>query len=262
MQEASAGLRVLDTPSEYWKKINEKMDANLLVYGYENFRNTLDRWYVGQYRDEEHHKCIATAWDYLYETYPKDILDKFSESSEGKPYAFKYKDRYVTMDLAVSLNEYFVMDKAIEFKNIKTIHEVGAGYGRTAYIIKALHPEIKYTIFDIEPSLSIAKKYLSTLLKDNLIEYKSPSELDGGCDLLLTIDCLHEMLKEQVDAYFDYANTCKYFYFTCANEYYIPYDDIHWNRKDYPIKDTWKVLLNQEHVIRPAYFEVLCQTSA
>lgn len=193
----------------------------------------------------------------MYACYPNDTLDRFSEPLEGNPVATKYLGRFVTSDLAISLYEYFTLSEFIDFNSLKNIHEIGAGYGRTAYVIKTLHPSIDYSIFDIEPTLSLSKKYLTSILGDSL-NFNTPENMNNECDLFLAIDCLHEMTSNMVKHYFDYANNmAKSFYYSCWNSTEILEHNISWKQLDYPVNPGWKEILNRRHAIRENYFEVI-----
>jgi len=90
--------------------------------------------------------------------------------------------------------------------NPKTIIELGAGYGRTAYVFLKANPDIRYTICDIEPALSIAKRYLISQFPDADITFLSPNNLrhlpKKSADLFITISSLQEMPMEQIKYYY------------------------------------------------------------
>ena len=200
-------------------------------------------------------KELIALWDKMYERYDNSILDLFSEPEEGEPLSIIYKGRSVSNDLALSLYEYFTLTELLEFSTIESIFEIGSGYGRTAYVIKKLHPNIKYTIFDLEPCLNLSKRYLGSVIQNNDIAFKNPDSIDGHCNLLLAIDCLHEMTPKTVKHYFDMADkVADSFYFSCWKETVLP-EGITWKQKDYPVKDSWRQLMSREHGIRKDYFE-------
>lgn len=233
--------------------------------GYENFKRSAGLIYNNYYYDgikfhEDYEEKLFDFWVNLHRFIPKRLLDQFCEPEEGNPISVVFNGRNVTFDLGMSLYEYWLLSEYIDFSNLKTIHEIGAGYGRTAYVISKLHPEIKYRIFDIEPSLGITKRYLSGLLPSSNLEFDTPENLSGECDLLLGIDCFHEMTKEAVDSYFDYSEkSSKYLYFSAWKETDGPMDGIKWKMGSYPVRESWRGLFSRTHGLRAGFFEALYQ---
>jgi len=252
-------------PSQYWENINYEMYQRLWTSGYENFKATSAILYNDDYNGnmDKQQFDIKTVWESLYEYIPKELLESISEPMVGNPYHVICDGRVITLDLACSVREYWLLSQHIDFSKIKRIVEVGGGYGRTAYVIMKLHPHIKYSMYDVEPSIGLAKRYLNDVLPNNNFEFKTPDQLDGKCDLFLAINCLHEMKVEHVREYFEYADkNAEHFYFSCWYRGTVPFDNLVWLKKDYPVREHWKQLFSQPH-IRTGWFEELykCQTS-
>jgi SAM-dependent methyltransferase len=253
-------------PSLYWENINYEMYQRLWKHGYENFKASSAILYNDDYQGNQDKQQfdIKTVWEGLYEYIPNELLDSMSEPLVGNPYHVLCDGRVITLDLACSVREYWLLSQHVDFKEIKSIAEVGGGYGRTAYVIAKLHPHIKYVLYDVEPSIGLAKRYLNEVLPVNNFEFNTPDELKGPCDLLLAINCLHEMKVEHVRDYFDYADkNASYFYFSCWYRGTVPFDNLVWLKSDYPVRPHWKLLLSQPH-IRQGWFEEMyrCLPSA
>jgi len=254
------------TPSKYWVTLNKRADGMIEKFGYENFKRTVGLFMYNDYffnHDTgelvgDYEQKVIEVWDKLYSMYPNNILDKLYEPEEGNPFGVVYKGRLVSLDLAASFAEYFMMAQFIKMKSIKVIHEIGAGYGRVPYVIKQIHPDITYRIYDIEPSLSLAKRYLGSVLPDSKIEFHTPDKLDSSCDILIAMNCLHEMTRNHVSDYFDYADkNAGYFYYTCWKKGIVPEEDITWVQSDYPVKEKWVPLYLGQHRMRTEFFEAL-----
>ena len=248
-------------PSLYWEHLNYNMYQRLWKGGYENFKDNAAIIYNDDYKGnlEGQQFDIKELWESLYGYIPHDLLDKFSEPLEGNPHYIICNGRPVTLDLGCSIREYWLLSQHVDFSKVKEIAEVGGGYGRTAYVISTLHPEIHYTMYDVEPSIGLAKRYLSSVCPKSNLEFKTPDKLDGSIDLLLAINCLHEMKVEHVREYFEYADkNAQYFYFSCWYRGTVPFDNLVWNKEDYPVREHWKKLLSQPH-IRKGWFEELYQ---
>jgi putative sugar O-methyltransferase len=247
----------MTTISKYWEKLNESHNALMEEYGYENFKASVGRIYNDDMDYEKVLKSIEVLWEMLYAQIPEELLKRFEEPIIGNPPILLCNGRRVSIDLGCSIREYYLLSQYIDFDKIKTIVEIGGGYGRLPYVITQMHPDIEYIMCDIEPSLGLAKRYLSDVLPGNKIEYITPDKLNAKCDLVIAANCLHEMVKEQVDKYFNYVNdNAKYFYYSCWKDTTIPLDLIKWTQKDYPVRKEWIKLLSQDH-IRQDFFEEL-----
>jgi len=253
------------TPSKYWKWLNKRMKIMFKeLGGYDNFKRTAGHIYNDDYISlhaneprKLHNLDCGVLWNFLYSSLPKDLLDQFEEPLEGNPVTGMMFGRHVSIDLGCSILEYHTMSKFIDFNKINTIYEIGGGYGRTAYVITKLHPKIRYVLIDIEPSLSLAKRYLSSVAKWGNFDFRTPDSLVGKCDLFISIDCMAEMTRKQVYDYFSFINSnAIYFYFVTWLEAICAFDNIFWRFNDYPIREKWKRLLLQQH-IRMGWIEAL-----
>jgi hypothetical protein len=236
-------------PSLYWISLSAGHYKKLRESGYDNFKRTVALQYHTDFRDgddiNKYKNTIKSMWDIAYEELPAEFLDKLHEPVIGNPIHIEYRGRVVTLD----------------FAGVKKVSEIGAGYGRTAWVFLLLH-DLKYTIFDIKPAIEISERYLRAVLPERNITFKDPCELGGKCDLMIAIDCLHEMTRKQVEDYFEYIDkNARYFYFSCFKQAFVPFDGINWGIDDYPCRKNWKIIFTKQHSMRPDYFEVLVDTN-
>lgn len=249
----------------YWDALSKRCDSLISDYGYDNFKRTVGLIYNDYYfnhetkqLDPDYDDKVKEIWDRMYTVYPAQFLDQFSEPLLGNPLAIEYSGRPVTIDLAASIAEYGLLTEYLDLRQIFTIHEIGGGYGRLAHLICQMHPQITYRMYDIEPSLSLAKWYLTKLLPEAKLEFHAPEELTDPCDILIAMDCLHEMTKKQVNHYFSYANSkTQCFYYTCWKETNVPDHGISWKMEDYPVRKKWTPLYVGQHRMRTQFFEAL-----
>jgi putative sugar O-methyltransferase len=101
------------------------------------------------------------------------------------------------------------------------VAEIGAGYGRLAYLITKLFPNVEYNIFDISPALAVSQNYLACVLGEHRVstfreipQLASNSEIraflphqielfpDNYFDLVINVSSFDEMAAAQVDHYF------------------------------------------------------------
>ena len=253
----SSAIQEMNTVSKYWEYLNKKSIELIDNYGYNNFKQTVARVYNDDEVPESNFEFTRMLWDKLYATLPIEFLEKFSEPEVGNPGIILRDGQLVSIDLGISIRDYWAISKHIDFSTIDSIVELGGGYGRMPYVITQLHPNIEYTMCDIEPSLGLAKWYLSKVIPDSLMYYTSPELLRNRADLVIASNCLHEMSRQQVHKYFDYVDqNATYFYYNCWKDTTMPYDYIRWEQGDYPVKNHWVKLFERDY-IRRDYFEAL-----
>jgi len=108
-------------------------------------------------------------WDYVSRLDNESVLKKIKEPTEGNPPKIYLKKILISQDLANSVLEYFSIMENVNKNEINSILELGAGYGRTAYVFLKMIPNVKYIIVDIPPALYLAEKYLSNQFRDKKI---------------------------------------------------------------------------------------------
>jgi putative sugar O-methyltransferase len=292
--------------SEYWAKLSNKHIEQLRKDGFENFKQTVAMNYFTFFAGlrepyvkfllqklpvskivwssirafvSRKHQIFSKKqsliynfvnyllWEYIIFQGDKEILTRLYEPLEGNPLSCRFKGKEISQDLGHSILEFLSISKGItDLNSLETIVELGAGYGRTAYVFMSLLPKVRYIVVDIPPALYVSQRYLSKLFPEKKIfkfrlfrdfsevaeEFKScqvafflPSQLESlplkTVDLFMAIDSLHEMRLEQIKKYFFLieALTRKYFYFKCWKITKIPYDNIILSEKDYPVKQEW-----------------------
>lgn len=215
----------------------------------------------------------------------EDLLEKIEEPLEGNPFRIYYKNRLISQDICNSILEYYSIMNQIpsSVKSNLSIAELGAGYGRLAFIfLKAL--KCKYVIFDIPPALYVAQRYLSSIFPelkffnfrdfDNYAEVKQVYENADVCfftpnqlellpkpqfNLLLNISSLHEMRLDQISNYFWLIDkyTHGYFYTKQWLKSKNPDDGIIISYDDYPVPPSWELIFFRKHPIQSLFFEAL-----
>lgn len=293
-------------PSKYWVELCRKNIEQLRISGYGNFKQTVALNYFTSLAEPEdlqvrflkthlpatdiflawlraflsrRHSAFTARqsmtynfvtfllWYYASRLGLASELNSLEEPADGNPLSVRIAGRRVSQDLVHSVLEFgSVTDGIGNADKVRTIMELGAGYGRTAHVFMKLLPGVRYTIVDIPPALYISQRYLSSLFPERKTfrfrEFKSfpevadefsnsrlafllPSQMEmlptGTADLFLAIDCLHEMHLEQIRRYFDTIGrlTKKYFYFRCWKHTKIPYDNVVLTEADYPALPHW-----------------------
>lgn len=212
-------------------------------------------------------------------------IDLIEEPLVGNPPYNLYNGKRVSQDIFNSLQEYLSVVHHCPMDNISTILEIGAGYGRTAYCFLKFHPEKKYIIVDFPPALYVSQTYLSQVFPEkkvmkfrafeqfseiaeefsqaNII-FLTPDQLskipNESIDLMLAIDCLHEMKADRVEHYFKEAERLShYFYYKCWVKTYVSPDDVYHLENSYPVQPHWIEIFRQPCQIPSGFFHAFYQ---
>ena len=311
-------------PSRYWEELNRKNLQQLADTKYENFKRTVARnyftWIVNPLNKQirflakeagfrmslkifvqalftpahQHLKKRHTIyyniltnllWDYVKKGDVDSLLDKLIEPSEGNPPKVLRKGRLISQDLANSVLEYKAMlHPDVNRQAVRTILELGPGYGRTAYVFLALQPDCKYVLVDIPPALYVAQRYLTNVFpnrrsfqfrpiddfedireefEDASIIFLTPNQLkllpEHSIDLFINISSLHEMRMDQIQFYFTEIErlTGRYFYFKQWQKTTVPFENETIRESNYPVRDNWRLINRQQCEVQHEFFEAL-----
>jgi len=213
-------------------------------------------------------------------------LADIAEPETGNPFRVMLDGGIVSQDLANSslelnaIAEHFAPARTDEFR----VLEIGAGYGRDAYLFLSLFPRCRYVIVDIPPALYVSQQYLTAVFPERRFfgfqpfADVSPFERDilaADCafllphqaaqlpphtfDLALNISSLHEMTLEQIRAYIALVDRlAKGFFYT--KQWLVStnrQDGIVIRRDDYPIPAHWRVLFDRRAPVQTSFFEAM-----
>ena len=322
MVDVLAKAKPIVRPSQFWTELNQKNIDQLKQEGYENFKQTIARhyftWVVGlrdaqmrflfqhlhiwtipfligkSFIDQTHsylpgRKGLAynllTNMLWTYVSNINDAIRELSEPIEGNPPRVFWKKKLISQDIANSLLEFnSVMTKVANQREIHTIAELGAGYGRTAYVFLSLLPDTRYIIADIPPALYLSERYLSNQfpqkrifrfkdfnnysevaeeLEKAEIAFLLPHQLEllppKSVDLFVNISSLHEMRPDQIAYYLNVIDqiTSKYFYMKQWKVSTNSPDNVVIKESDYPIPTSWSQVYWRECKVQTYFFEAL-----
>jgi putative sugar O-methyltransferase len=229
-------------------------------------------------------KFTRMIWKLAERLDNEEVLKNIAEPEVGNPFGIFMSGKLVTQDIANSVIEYYSIREHFTSKKSDsvTICELGAGYGRNAYVFLKAFPRCKYVVIDIPPALYVSQHYLSRVFPDKKIfdfrcfdDYKDvekeyqdadivfllphQAEMlpDKSVDLFVNISSLHEMTFEQIKAYIGLIGrlTKGYFY---SKQWLVSHnndDGIVVNEKDYPIPGDWKSLYQRVAKVQVHFFE-------
>ncbi len=325
MFEGLAGAPREVLPSKYWEDLNRKNLAQLEGDGYSGFKRTLARnyftWLVSPFDAQikflrgrlgvgtvwgsalrslfgGSHPPLSWAqslsysfltrllWEHALREAP-GLLETLEEPAEGNPPRLFRKGRLISQDLANSALEYrSILAPELDRGQVKTILELGPGYGRTAFVFLTLMPSVRYLLADIPPALGVSERYLTTLfpgrrtfrfrpfraydeVRDEFekaeIAFLLPHQLEllpeKSADLFINISSLHEMRMDQIRYYFRLIPRVvrKYCYLKQWKESKIPLEDLVIREGDYPVPAEWRRIFWRVCPVQDYFFEALLE---
>jgi putative sugar O-methyltransferase len=227
----------------------------------------------------------SLLWEYILALPLDRALLSLREPHEGNPpLLFPRSSMEVSQDLGNSLLEYDSLHFAIPASG--TILELGSGYGRNAFVIMKLRPNIKYIFVDIPPALWIAERYISSIFPyKRIFRYRDfaafeeianefeqadiafllSSQLEAlpsqFVDLAINISSLHEMRKEQVSYYLQcFDKVLKpggHLYLKQWKEAKVLFEGVTLVEEDYSIPSSWQKIFSRTARVQTRFFEAL-----
>ncbi len=90
---------------------------------------------------------------------------------------FSVNGKLFTTSILYYYIQYAYCSQFMDYSNINAIMELGSGSGKQIEVIKKLHPEMCFYIFDIPPQLYICEQYLSALFPDCIVSYAATRKM-------------------------------------------------------------------------------------
>lgn len=227
---------------------------------------------------------VALLWDFARRRDTRHRLDLLEEPMLGNPILVRYGRRSISQDLANSALEYFAMEEALTrpLTTGETVIEIGAGYGRVAWLALSLTPGLRYVLVDIPPALAIAQEYLTSLFPERKtfpfrhferyediarelasaeIAFLTPNQLETippqHAALFINISSFHEMRPDQVANFFIQVekHTDGIFYMKQWRAWTNEIDGVTMRQEDYPIPPSWVPVYERHHPVQTQFFE-------
>ncbi len=319
----SGDTKVANKPSICWDLLAIKNYDQLLTFGYNNFKRTIGNNYFnflvqkgdpqiasleallpgeilercrseaaaltddpdfpGQ--DQSSYKYfVLLLWEYAKTLDARNYAKLLAEPDEGNPIVIAAGGQRFSQDLANSLIEYYSISESVDFANVSRVLEIGGGYGRNAFVILRLNPDIRVTMLDIPPALYLAQRYLSSVFKDRRVfrarEFSRYAEVKdeleaasivflmphqlalmpkGSFDLSINISSFGEMDAKQVKWYFKQLErvTGGHFYFKQWHTSNNVFDGVVFEQGDYPYPKTWTQVYSRPCSVQREFFEAM-----
>jgi putative sugar O-methyltransferase len=314
-------------PSAFWEHYNRRNVGELSAFGFENAKRTVARNYFtfvvtpinDQFRFLAQHTRVADwpkvlaglwslrdeqvkwfflaflsvhtkmLWLYAKRHDPDGILSTLSEPPLGNPFDVRMDGKLVSQDLANSVLEYYsVVGGLPAGYSPRVFCELGAGYGRNAFVFLKMFARAKYIVVDIPPALYVSQRYLTELFPEKVaftfrefgaydeirdefersqIAFLLPHQANmlpsASVDVFINISSLHEMLPVQIAAYFDLIGriTRGWFYSKQWQVSHNRFDGIVVREEDYPKPAAWEVVFRRVPLVQRAFFETMFKLS-
>jgi putative sugar O-methyltransferase len=140
----------------------------------------------------------------------------------GQPTTVKLRSCAIDIDYFLSVGEFLFLESAIDLQSVRSIVEIGAGFGRTCHTLMALSDEEQidsYVIVDLPEVLELSCRALAKLVprqyqKLRFIDATKEKEWSGlRADLAINIDSFQEMPAMTIDKYMrNIIAKCRLFY--------------------------------------------------
>jgi putative sugar O-methyltransferase len=244
-------------------------------------------------RDQQVEMTVLTRmlWELARSVDTLKLLDRVEEPEVGNPFRIHRGGRLVSQDLANSVLEFYSVREGFNPPAGERVRvcELGAGYGRNAYVFLKALPRCKYVVVDIPPALYVSQHYLSTVFPEKRVFefrcFESFAEVEDefeaadiafllphqaemlprkSVDLFVNISSLHEMTPEQIEVYLGLIDrlTRGYFY---SKQWFVsenPHDGVRIRHEDYPIPAHWRQLYFRPARVQTAFFEAMYEVGA
>lgn len=226
---------------------------------------------------------VASLFDFVGRVDSYNLLSNIEEPVEGMPHLIRYRGRDTSQDLCNSIFEFYSATYKISNNKNLEVGEIGAGYGRLAFVFLKANPNTKYTIIDIAPALYVSQEYLLKIFpkektftyrefksfKDVAKEYNSARIRFMTADqiellpnkifnLIVTVSTLHEMTPDQISHYINQSDRlCRDFFYFKQWKKALYKESGYIKEDEYPIPPRWKKIYHRRHKIQRMFFEAL-----
>lgn len=124
----------------------------------------------------------------------------------GNPLTVRCRGCDIDADYLAAVEEWEFLSQAGALDDIRTIVEIGAGFGRTCHALLTLCPGIEeYVIVDLEPMLRLSSAYLQRAIPRAHVRFVSNDRLEDldsvSPDLVINIDSFQDMPPAVIGSY-------------------------------------------------------------
>lgn len=217
------------------------------------------------------------------------MFEQLEEPAVGNPIVIHLYGKRISQDISNSYMEYSYIRHSLgnSFSSIKTIAEVGGGYGRLSYLFHLFHQSdgVKIVLVDLPPALLVAQWYLRKVFPDaKIMDYRNfssfseteqlfressicfllPHQLEmlpeGTLDLLINVSSLQEMSREQINHYYELVDKKTRFFYTKQWVWWENSEDkMSVPAVIYPTRPDWHLVNARLNPVHTEFFEAIFQ---
>ncbi|MCE7083354.1 putative sugar O-methyltransferase [Streptomyces sp. ST2-7A] len=210
-------------PNALWADIGERQINEETTVSLENFKTSEVNYRIALFN-------VATNGGRYLKTLIYNLASELSPThwtalrnvrnrDVGDPVSVRYNGETVDLDYVRAVRDLEFISAGVDVDAFRIL-EIGAGYGRTCHTILSNHDIAEYWILDLAKTLDLSRRYLSTVLDDELfakVRFVAVDDIDvldsQQFDLCVNIDSLAEMDVDTVQAYLALIDAqCRYFY--------------------------------------------------
>jgi len=138
---------------------------------------------IQRHYDTKAEKMGRSAFDFA-RSYGEKVgarsIHECEASVAGNPeYVIRIGRKTYTMSMLYYYLRYAYCCNFVDFDDIRICVELGGGCGKQIEVLKKLHPDICFLLFDIPPQLYVCQQYLSAVFPDSVVSYRETRRMSS-----------------------------------------------------------------------------------
>jgi putative sugar O-methyltransferase len=297
MRRDNEQARPMYQAGKMWGEINRQFSTLIYADTLSNVRQEyMNRRFAGPEPCSRvvYQSLLWMFYNKLLESDVDGFLKSESEPTAGGTYDQEIIDgRPMSLDFLQSVEEAFRLRdawRAAGHKGVpELIVELGAGYGRLAYVARRMFPKSTYVILDLPEALICASAWLDRVLPGQVVPYATSRSIErfsrsvllakqvwtlgahqieqidaGAVDAFVNVFSLSEMPRAAIDNYFSQVGriTSGIFFFKQRHFERNADDNVDISAESYPVSPNWyQVFHRPVTTLYQRYFESIYATT-
>jgi len=295
MKQANRASSELYQAGEFWERHNRQHANAIWGGGLENLRNEyFNRTFSGPQPES---RQVYRALLFMYYKHVKLLDTEGFLETHADPVVGGTTDQEVLFGRPCSLDFLQSVEEAYRIRDgwraagrsgaPRVIVELGAGYGRLAYVCRKLLPDCSYVILDLPEALVCSQSWLSRVLGAEAVNYQQTRDvkqfdrgsLEGGKVFFLLPHKIEAIAANAVDAFVNIysfaemppASIANYFrhldritdgiLYTKQRQLELnEFDDVKVSEESYPVMPHWRPLMRSVSTLYDTFFEATYAT--